>query len=506
MEASLHQAGRVRTRHTGGAPVRWGPSGRLLAVDLASLAAGWSAGSTIAGGGTRLVALSTGIGAVAVGVAAAVVCFALAGMYRSPLIGARSGALGRLVQSMGLSAVAVIVWQGATGDVAPRQALGGVAGALVVTTVARCAFDVWLISRRERGEYRTPVVVAGVADETARLVELLGLNPEAGLLPAAIVGERPAPGGDAHPTPPWMGDLDDTCDAVRRVGASGVLVGVNGLPSATVGRLVDGVSTAGIPVHLSSGLTGVSRARLRMAAVAHAPITQVSPPRHTPVQAIAKRSLDIVMASLLLVAGATVILVAAAMIKAHDGGRVLFRQERVGRDGRPFMLVKLRTMVVEAEARLDDLRDRNERDGPLFKVSDDPRITPIGGFLRSTAIDELPQLVNVLAGHMSIVGPRPALPAEAAEFDDELQRRHCVRPGVTGLWQVEASHKASFDEYRRLDLLYIDNWSLGTDVAVIVDTVQAISRRVVRALHRPAPTAPAPAGLPPAREPVEIGS
>src|SRR5690606_35581760 len=108
------------------------------------------------------------------------------------------------------------------------------------------------------------------------------------------------------------------------------------------------------------------------------------------------------------------------------------------------------------EDRLDELRDRNERHGPLFKLSHDPRITPVGAFLRSTAIDELPQLVNVLTGHMSIVGPRPALPEEAAQFDDDLQRRHLVRPGVTGLWQVEANHKASFDEYRRLDLFYVD--------------------------------------------------
>ena len=137
-------------------------------------------------------------------------------------------------------------------------------------------------------------------------------------------------------------------------------------------------------------------------------------------------------------------------------------------------------------------------------------MTPIGAVLRSTAIDELPQVVNVLTGRMSIVGPRPALPAETALFDDELQRRHLVRPGVTGLWQVEANHKASFDEYRRLDLFYVDNWSLGVDLAVIVDTVQAIARRVLRTLRRSAPSAPAPVGSssPPAAsapEPVGAG-
>ena len=230
------------------------------------------------------------------------------------------------------------------------------------------------------------------------------------------------------------------------------------------------------------------------------------PPRHSTIQEIAKRALDLVVASMLLVMTAPVMAVAAVLIKAHDRGPVFFRQVRIGRGGEPFTLIKLRTMEVDAEARLADLRHRNERHGPLFKVSSDPRITPIGGLLRSAAIDELPQLFNVLAGRMSIVGPRPALPAETAEFDDELQRRHLVRPGVTGLWQVEANHKASFEEYRRLDLFYVDNWSVAMDLAVMIDTVPVIGRRALRALRRPAPSAPAPVGSSaPVPKPIEVG-
>jgi lipopolysaccharide/colanic/teichoic acid biosynthesis glycosyltransferase len=185
---------------------------------------------------------------------------------------------------------------------------------------------------------------------------------------------------------------------------------------------------------------------------------------------------------------------------------VFFRQVRIARHGEPFTLLKLRTMEVDAEARLAELRHRNERHGPLFKVSGDPRITPIGAFLRSAAIDELPQLFNVLTGQMSIVGPRPALPAETAKFDDELQRRHLVRPGVTGLWQVEANHKASFEEYRRLDLFYVDNWSVAMDLAIVIDTVRVIGRRALWALRRPAPPAPAPVGsAAPVPKPIEVG-
>jgi exopolysaccharide biosynthesis polyprenyl glycosylphosphotransferase len=388
----------------------------------------------------------------------------------------------------------------------PGLVLSSVAAALLATTMARYGFDVWLISRRERGDFRTTVVVAGTASETATLVEFLQLNPETGFAATATIGERPVLTDWTASGVPWMGSLEHAQEAVRRTSAAGVLVGVNGLHSDTVNDLVLTVSSAGIPIYLSSGLTAVSHARLQTLSLAHEPIALVRPAHRSTIQEIAKRTLDLVVASMLLVMTAPVMAVAAVLIKAHDGGPVFFRQVRIGRRGEPFTLIKLRTMEVDAETRLADLRHRNERHGPLFKVSSDPRITRVGGLLRSAAIDELPQLFNVLAGCMSIVGPRPALPAETAEFDDELQRRHLVRPGVTGLWQVEANHKASFEEYRRLDLFYVDNWSVAMDVAVMIDTVPVIGRRALRALRRPAPSAPAPVGsAAPVPKPIEVG-
>jgi exopolysaccharide biosynthesis polyprenyl glycosylphosphotransferase len=443
---------------------------------------------------------------VAVGLATSLVCLCVARMYRPPIDAIRSGSAGRLVQTMGAAALVIIAWQAALDDVAPRLVLWSVAGALVAIVGARYGFDVWLIGRRSRGEFRTTVVVAGTATETAAVLEFLELNPETGFAAAATVGERSLPADGATGGAPWMGPLEHTQEVVRRTGASGVLMAVNGLHSDTVNDLVFTLSSAGIPVYLSSGLTAVSSARLQILSLAHQPIALVRTTRRSSVQDIAKRALDVVVASVLLLVTAPVIAVAAALIKAHDRGPVFFRQVRIGRGGEPFTLIKLRTMEVDAEARLADLRNRNERGGPLFKVSGDPRITPIGGLLRSAAIDELPQLFNVLGGRMSIVGPRPALPAETAEFDDDLQRRHLVRPGVTGLWQVEANHKASFEEYRRLDLFYVDNWSVAMDLAVIIDTVPVIGRRALRALRRPAPSAPAPAGsAAPVPQPIEVG-
>ena len=480
---------------------------RLLAVDVVSLLMGWSAGWLIVGRGESLIGPAVAVGTIAVGAGATLAICAAAGLYRVPLTGARPQALGRLLLGVALAAPIMFAWQDALGEDAAGLVLGSVASGFAIAAAARYGFDVWLVSRRRRGDYGIGVVVAGTSAESAALVDLLELNPEGGFHATAVVGEPSVLGDGAHDGVPWMGGLESACEAVQRTGAAGVLIAVNGLPSFTLNHLVRTLTAAGTHVYLSNGLTGVSRDRLQTFSLAHEPISLVQPRCHTSAQEIGKRLLDIALASLLLVLTAPVIAVAAVLIKAHDGGPVLFRQARVGRGGKPFTILKLRTMAVDAEARLADLRHRNERSGPLFKVTGDPRITPIGGLLRSAAIDELPQLFNVLTGRMSIVGPRPALPGETAEFDDELQRRHLVRPGVTGLWQVEANHKSSFDEYRRLDLFYVDNWSVAMDLAIAIDTVPAILRRALRALRRPAPSAPAPVGSSsPLPETVEVGS
>jgi exopolysaccharide biosynthesis polyprenyl glycosylphosphotransferase len=479
---------------------------RLIGLDILSLLTGWWVGWIIAGAGSPFLALSSGGGLIATGVAANVACFHAVGLYRLPVNGVRSGALGRLLHATIVAAMIVLVWQASLRDVVPEMVLTSVVAALVAVVIARYGFDVWLIGRRACGELGIPVVVAGVAIETAALVEFLQLNPEAGFRATAIVGERPVLGDSASGDIPWSGGLEQAADAVARTGASGVLLATTELPSDTVNHLVVSLSSAAVPTYLSSGLMGISGSRLQTISLAHEPITLVRPPRRSAVQELTKRLFDLVLASLLLIVTAPVMLIAAVLIKAHDRGPVLFRQVRIGRGGHPFTLVKLRTMEIEAEARLGDLRQCNERHGPLFKVSDDPRVTSVGGFLRSAAIDELPQLFNVLAGHMSIVGPRPALPAETAQFDDDLRRRHLVRPGVTGLWQVEANHKASFDEYRRLDLFYVDNWSIAMDLAVTVDTLPVICRRALRALRRPAPSAPAPvSSAAPVPRPIDVG-
>jgi len=198
---------------------------------------------------------------------------------------------------------------------------------------------------------------------------------------------------------------------------------------------------------------------------------------HREVGLVVKRVIDIVGATIALLALSPMLLAAALLVWAREGSPILFSQTRVGLHGRPFTIYKLRTMVHGAEERLEDVRHLNERRGVTFKATNDPRITPIGRFLRKTSIDELPQLWNVLAGSMSLVGPRPPLPSEVVEYDIWHRRRLSMKPGITGLWQVEARQEADFDRWVERDLLYIDGWSIWLDLKILLRTVPAVLMR-----------------------------
>ncbi len=173
---------------------------------------------------------------------------------------------------------------------------------------------------------------------------------------------------------------------------------------------------------------------------------------------------------------APVLLCISLVILFRDGRPILFRQDRIGRHGERFTCLKFRTMRPDAEAQLDDLKHLNEVDGPLFKIRDDPRVTSLGRFLRDHSLDELPQLFNVLTGSMSIVGPRPPLPREAATYNEREARRLLVKPGLTGLWQVEGRSDLPWSDGVYLDLLYVDHWSPLLDLVIIARTVRAVFR------------------------------
>ena len=244
--------------------------------------------------------------------------------------------------------------------------------------------------------------------------------------------------------------------------------------SAVTNRLARDLLDQGVHVELSSTLRDISSQRLTVRPLGRFPIVYVEPVTRGGWRAWAKRTFDLMGAGGLLGLTAPIQLVVAIAVKLDTKGPVLFRQVRVGRDSEPFSVLKIRTMVVDAEARLAELRELNEADGPLFKMSNDPRITRVGRFLRVTSLDELPQLWNVMRGDMSLVGPRPALPHETEEWDSLLTQRLRVKPGITGMWQVNGRSDTSFEDYTRLDLYYVDNWSLVIDLAILAKTVPVV--------------------------------
>ncbi len=199
--------------------------------------------------------------------------------------------------------------------------------------------------------------------------------------------------------------------------------------------------------------------------------------RRWAVQQAAKRLLDVLASLVLLALLAPTFLLIALAVKVTSRGPVLFRQVRVGRGGRPFVMYKFRSMIADAERRVIDLRDRNDADGPLLKLRQDPRVTPVGRVLRRLCIDEFPQLVNVVKGEMSIVGPRPFVPDESTEFTEWAARRFDVRPGMTGRWQVSGCNNLPFEELKRLDHEYVSRWSLWRDIQIVLRTPLSIARR-----------------------------
>jgi len=198
--------------------------------------------------------------------------------------------------------------------------------------------------------------------------------------------------------------------------------------------------------------------------------------RRSPLQEAVKAGADRVLASLLLLVLAVPMLLVALAVRLDSAGPVIFRQTRVGRRGRHFAIYKFRSMTVDAEVRLDGLRTLNEADGPMFKMREDPRVTRVGRFIRRTSLDELPQLWNVVRGEMSLVGPRPALPDEAEKYAEHVRRRLVVKPGLTGLWQVNGRSDLSWEESVRLDLRYVENWSFALDLQILWKTISVMMR------------------------------
>ena len=352
--------------------------------------------------------------------------------------------------------------------------------AIVVDLGARYVLRQTLHRSWARGEKLHRVVLVGhsraVVDMTRRLSRERhhGLGVIGAVLPPGLSTDAFIPG-----LPPVYGSFDEVASAVAISDADTVVVlSCPEIDGPALRRLAWQLERDDIDLIVASTLVDVAGDRTTIRPVDGLPMLHVEHPRLKGSARVVKTVFDRVGALLLLALASPVLIVIAGLVMFGPRGRgpAIFRQERVGKDGKPFTLYKFRTMVVNAEARLQDLRNLNDHDGELFKMRKDPRVTPVGRWLRRYSLDELPQLVNVIKGDMSLVGPRPPLSREVAGYPADMLRRLVVKPGLTGLWQVSGRSDLSWEESIRLDLTYVENWSLAMDVAILARTVSAVVR------------------------------
>lgn len=454
----------------------------LVVLDVAAAAGGWGLAFALT---ARDVTGRTGV--VVVGfalialVAMTVAMIAGQQLYLARMCAIRSVEISRLARSAVLIAVAALALAGVV-DVpySSTTAVAGAASSFVLLNVVRSGFRAWLHGRRRQGRFLRSVIVVGANDEGYDLFRLLADHPETGFTVVAVAGD--AERGLFPSSLPLLPLGEGVVEAVRTRGASGVVIASSALHHRELNRLVRGFLDVGIHVHLSSGLRGMDHRRVRSQPLAHEPLFYVERMALAPWQVVIKRAVDLALGLLAAVLSLPLLAAAAIAIKLEDRGPVFYRQLRPGRHEVPFPILKLRTMRVGADKFEPNRVDPTQ--GPRAKVDDDPRRTRVGRVLERTSIDELPQLWNVLRGEMSLIGPRPALAHEAATFDDELRARFSVRPGMTGLWQVEARDNPSFAAYRRYDLFYIENWSPTLDFAIFVATLQRVALRGIGFLLR----------------------
>ncbi|WP_328701908.1 sugar transferase [Aestuariimicrobium ganziense] len=327
---------------------------------------------------------------------------------------------------------------------------------------------------RSAGRYCTRTLVAGDPGPVADLIGVLRRETWLGYAPVGVATHATGVNEVAGAT--VVGSPDDILSALQAARAGTVIFTTGSVHRGRdFNEMARTLERHHAEMVVVPALSEISAQRIAVTPVGGLPLMHVGKPQAERSLRYTKRLFDIAASGVLLVLFSPLLLVVSLAIRGQDGGSVLFRQMRVGRGGEPFALLKFRSMVMNAELlRRTELEDQNEVDGQLFKIKDDPRITKLGRFIRRYSIDELPQLVNVLRGEMSLVGPRPALPEEVAGYASHVRRRLDVRPGMTGLWQVSGRSDLSWDDAVRLDLYYVDNWSLLQDIVILFRTVRAV--------------------------------
>lgn len=346
--------------------------------------------------------------------------------------------------------------------------------------LSRWMWRQWLVAQRRSGHYSAKVLLVGSPASVQHIAQELARTPEAGyrVLGASVANGKPGtlPGTAIR----IYGAFDDILVALEQSGADTVVItSADDLPPERVRELSWSLEPGKQHLVVAPSLTDIGGPRIHTRPVQGLPLIHVETPTYEGRKLWTKRAFDLVASSILIILLSPVFCVLAVAIKFSSPGPVLFLQERVGRNGKSFRMIKFRSMVVDAEARVQELSslDRAEGNAVLFKMRDDPRVTPIGGAMRRFSLDELPQLFNVVSGNMSLVGPRPPLQREVDQYDARVHRRFLVKPGVTGLWQVSGRSDLSWEDSVRLDLYYVENWSLIGDIVILWKTGRAVVTR-----------------------------
>lgn len=451
---------------------------RVLAVDLASAtfagAVAYLARFVIWGGGPRFYLLMTVLLPLAW-----LVAVGMARGYETRFLFVGPDEYRRiLVAAMTLTATIAFVSYALHLSLA-RGYVGIALPLLLVTDVgARHILRKWAHRRRQLdGRFMKRVVLVGYERAVATLTRQLSRERYHGVMVvgACLPPHRPRPERISDVDIDVLGTFDDVVTAVESASADAVAVlACPELDAEVLRGLAWELEKTGTDLFVAPALVDVAGPRTTIRPVDGLPLLHVEHPELAGARRIVKGVFDVVVSTLALLMLLPVLLGVALAVRVTSPGPALFKQTRVGKEGKLFSLYKFRTMCDDAEDRLTELRELNEHDGVLFKLRSDPRVTPLGRWLRRYSIDELPQLMNVIRGEMSLVGPRPPLESEVSQYADHVRRRLVVKPGLTGLWQVSGRSDLPWDEAVRLDLRYVENWSLAMDVVILGRTLAAV--------------------------------
>ncbi|MFF0816116.1 sugar transferase [Rhodococcus sp. NPDC003318] len=389
----------------------------------------------------------------------------------------------RRVASAYVTVIAVMAVAGYAVETAGGHSwvFGALPLAAMASLTGRYLLRKWLHRRRRSGSYLRSVVATGDEVSVRELIHRTRVATHTGWTVEAVCLSRSDPAEDLPlevDGVPVLGTEHDIVGivALRGFAAVALLPSVGWSPSRTQ-RLAWDLEGTGADLLIAPALMDIVGPRLHISPVAGTPLLQLSAPRFTGPAWVVKSVLDRVLALGLLIAMSPLLIAVGSAIRLTSPGPAFYRQTRVGRAGTTFEMIKFRSMVRDADVRLAELSSANEGAGVLFKIKDDPRVTRVGHFIRRYSIDELPQLFNVVAGHMSLVGPRPPLIAEVEKYDDGgVRRRMLVKPGLTGLWQISGRSDLSWEESVRMDLRYVENWTMTLDLMILWKTAAAVLR------------------------------